>query len=182
MTEGSKTGPSIRIVPDGDDRERLTCPDCGFIHYENPKVIVGAVCEWEGKVLLCKRAIEPRSGYWTMPAGYMELNETAAEGAAREVWEEARAKVEIIDLLGVYDIPRISQVYLVYRAVMSTPDFAPGPESEEVGLFDWDAIPWDNLAFPSVVWSLEHYRDLKGQDVFSARSNSAEQAHTQRLR
>ena len=123
-------------VPEGDNRTRLVCPDCGYIEYDNPKVVVGAVCTWEGKVLLCRRAIEPRLGYWTFPAGFLELDESTAEGAVREVWEEAQAKVEMDGLIGVYDIPHISQVYVVYRAHMMALEFAPGPESQDVALFD----------------------------------------------
>lgn len=158
-------------VPEGDNRTRLVCPDCGYIQYDNPKVVVGAVCTWEDKILLCRRAIEPRLGYWTFPAGFMELDESTAEGAAREVWEEARAKVEIDGLLGIYDIPHISQVYVVYRAHMTTPAFAPGPESEDVALFDWEDIPWDDLAFSSVVWALRQFREGTGPTFTRAPEN-----------
>src|ERR1700722_8799072 len=103
-------GPSLLAIPEGDNRERKICPDCGFVEYENPKVVVGAVCRWEERILLCRRAIDPRSGYWTLPAGYLELNEGTAQGAAREAWEEAQANIAIDGLLAVYDIPRISQV------------------------------------------------------------------------
>ncbi len=152
-------GPSVRAVPDGDDRPRLICPDCGYIAYENPKVVVGAVCAWrDGRVLLCRRAIEPRKGFWTLPAGFLELNETTGDGACREAWEEARARIALDGLLAVYNIPRISQVQLIYRARLLSPDVAAGPESAEVGLFAWDAIPWDVIAFPSVHWSLHDWR------------------------
>lgn len=156
----------FRTVPDGDNRDRSVCQDCGYIDYHNPKIIVGAVATWhdgaEEKVLLCKRAIEPRIGYWTIPAGFMELNESTADGAARETWEEAQARINIDSLLGVYDIPHIGQVYMIYRAKMASRDFGPGEESLEVDLFSWDAIPWDDLAFPSVRWALKHYRDGDG--------------------
>lgn len=174
MSESQSSGPSIRQVPAGDDRPRLVCGDCGFILYENPKIIVGAVCTWEDQYLLCKRAIEPRRGFWTMPAGYMELNETSEEGAAREVWEEARARVQIDGLIAVYNLPRISQVHLIYRGHMLTPDFAKGVESEEVALFRWEEIPWDDLAYPNVAWSLRHERDLKGQRNFAPRGLPAD--------
>jgi len=151
-------GPSVKLIPEGDDRLRLTCPDCGYIAYENPKVVVGAVCVWEDKFLLCKRAIPPKLGYWTIPAGYLELNETFAEGAAREAWEEAETRINITGVLGVYEIPRISQIYVIHRAEMMTSDFGAGPESQEVKLVDWADIPWDDLAFPSVTWALKHYR------------------------
>ena len=103
---------------------------------------------WEDRILLCRRAIEPRSGFWTLPAGYLELNETTEAGAAREAWEEARAKIEIDTLLAVYNIPRISQIQLIYRARLTTDDVAAGPESEEVGLYAWGDIPWDDLCLP----------------------------------
>jgi len=166
-------GPRVREIPEGDDRLRLVCPDCGFINYENPKIIVGAVVSWEDRILLCRRAIEPRHGYWTIPAGYMELHETAAEGAAREAEEEACARIDIDALLGVYNIPRISQVQLIYRARLARPEFAPGLESLEVALFDWDDIPWDEIAFPSVHWALGHYREVEGLQHFAPRTNPA---------
>lgn len=160
------SGPIIRSIPEGDDRERLVCGDCGFILYENPKVIVGAVCTWEDRYLLVRRAIEPRLGYWTMPVGYMELGETTEQGAAREVWEEACAKVEIDGLLSIYSIPEISQVHMIYRARMLNTDFAAGQESLDVALLAWDEIPWDHLAYPNVRWSLEYEREMKGRDDF----------------
>lgn len=156
------TGPNVVMVPEGDNRERRVCPDCGFIDYRNPLVVVGAVCLWQDRILMCKRAIEPRRGYWTLPAGYMELNESSEEGAAREVREEACAEIKIRKLLGVYNIPRISQVQLMYLADLSSPDIAAGIESEEVALMSWDEIPWDALAFPTVRWALEHYRAAAG--------------------
>jgi ADP-ribose pyrophosphatase YjhB (NUDIX family) len=161
------TGPRIRKVPDGDDRERLTCPDCGFIAYENPKMVAGSVVSVGDRIMLCRRAIEPRMGYWTLPAGYLELNETPAEGAAREAWEEARARIAIDALLAVFSIPRISQVQLIYRATLAEPGFEPGPESLEVVLFDWANIPWGELAFPSVRWALDEYKARLGQTVFA---------------
>lgn len=165
----SDPGPTHRTVPNGDDRERLVCRDCGFVYYENPKVIVGAVCTWEERYLLCRRAIEPQMGYWTMPVGYLELGETTEQGALREVWEEARAHAEIDGLLSVYSIPEISQVHMIYRARMSSPHCTAGPESLEVGLFRWDQIPWDNLAYPNVRWSLEYERDVRGKSAFPPR-------------
>ena len=158
--------PFDRKIPTGEDCERLVCRDCGFINYENPKVIVGAVCTWEDKFLLCKRAIPPRMGYWTMPAGYMELHETAEQGAAREAIEEANAHIAIDALLAVYSIPRISQVQLIYRAKLITPEFSPGPESLDVQLVRYDDIPWDSLAFPSVNWSLKHFKEVEGVSSF----------------
>ena len=160
-------GPSVRTIPEGDDRERLVCPACGFVAYENPKVIVGAVATWEGKYLLCRRGIEPRTGYWTIPAGYMELSETSEAGAMREVWEEAGAKVKVDALLAVFNNPSISQVYLIYRAEMLTGDFAAGLESLDVQLFAWEDIPWDEMAYPNVRWLLNYHRDVIGQCAFA---------------
>jgi ADP-ribose pyrophosphatase YjhB (NUDIX family) len=166
-------GPTVRRIPEGDDRERLTCPDCGYIAYENPRVIAGAVVSVGDRILLCRRAIEPRKGFWTLPAGFLELHETPEEGAAREAWEEARARIAINALLGVYSVPRISQVQLIYRATLAQPGFAAGPESLEVALFDWDQIPWSELAFPSVRWALDDYRARLGQAVFAPAVNPA---------
>ncbi|MCA8986688.1 MAG: NUDIX hydrolase [Planctomycetaceae bacterium] len=165
-------------VPDGDDRERLICNQCGWIHYDNPKIIVGVVATWQNKLLLCKRAIEPRSGYWTIPAGFMELLETAEQGAAREAWEEARVLVEVETLLGVYSIPRAGQVHLIYRGHLTAPEFSPGPESLDVQLFDWDDIPWDELAFLSNRWALRHYYESKDLATFPAFTVPAEDVAT----
>lgn len=158
MKHKQSAGPSVEAVPDGDNRTRLVCPDCGYVEYTNPKIVVGAVCTWDSRILLCRRAIAPSRGLWTIPAGFMELGENTAEGAAREVWEEATARVRVEDLIGVYEIPRISQVQFFYRAPMTGSEFAAGDESLAVELFSWDAIPWGRLAFPSVTWVLERYR------------------------
>ena len=165
----------IRKVPDGEDQERLVCETCGFIAYENPKVVVGSVASWGERILLCRRAIEPRKGYWTLPAGYLELNEAAEAGARREAWEEARAEIEIEQLLGIYSIARISQVQLIYRARLVTPEVAAGPETLELGLFAWDEIPWDQVAFPSVLWALEHFRQSRALSAFAPFTNPAEE-------
>ncbi len=162
----SPLGPVARRIPPGEDRERLVCDSCGFINYVNPKIVVGAVALWGDRILLCRRAIEPRDGWWTLPAGYMEERETTIEGAQREAWEEARARIEIDALIGVYNIPRISQVQMIYRARLLSPDVSAGPESREVGLFEWDEIPWDELAFPSVRWALGHWRETRGLPAF----------------
>jgi ADP-ribose pyrophosphatase YjhB (NUDIX family) len=168
---GQMNGPSVRTVPEGDDRERLVCPDCGFIQYDNPRIVVGSVVTWEEQFLLCRREIEPRRGYWTIPAGYLELNETIMEGAAREAFEEARAEIEIERLLAVYNIPRISQVQMFFRARLPAPEFEAGPESQEVALFAWDEIPWDELAFPSVHWALNHFRESEATGDHTVRYN-----------
>ncbi|WP_417459556.1 NUDIX hydrolase [Kordiimonas sp.] len=160
-----------RKVPEGDERERLVCKSCGFIHYENPRIIAGAVVEHDGKILLCKRAIYPQKGRWTIPAGFMELGETPEEGAIRETYEEATARIRITDLLAVYSVTHISQVHMMYRATLESPEFSPGSESLEVGLFAWDEIPWDDLAFPSVHWVLGHYRQVEGQTNFAPFTN-----------
>ncbi len=169
MREIGRSGPSVRLVPAGDDRPRLVCEICGYVAYENPKIIVGAVCTWGGKYLLCRRAIEPRRSYWTMPAGYLEVSETAERGAEREVWEEARARVRIDALLAIYSLPHISQIHMIYRAVMGTADCAPGMESLEVRLFGWEDIPWTVLAYPNVAWSLRYHRELAGRTDFAPR-------------
>jgi ADP-ribose pyrophosphatase YjhB (NUDIX family) len=161
----------VRRVPTGDDRERLVCDACGFVQYENPKVVVGSVCTWQGKVLLCRRAIHPRRGFWTLPAGYLELHETTGDGALREAWEEARAKIELEGVLAVYTITRLSQVQVIYRARLASPEIAAGPESAAVALFEWADIPWSELAFPSVRWALAHYRDAVDRASLAARSN-----------
>lgn len=160
-----------REVPEGDDRERLVCRDCGFVRYENPQIVVGSVCTWEGRILLCRRAIHPRKGYFTLPAGYLELGESPEQGARREAWEEARARLDIDALLAVYTIPRISQVQLIYRATLQSGDVSAGPESAEVALVEWDDIPWDDIAFPSVHWALGHHRELRGVREFAPRGN-----------
>lgn len=157
--------------PEGDSRSRLVCRDCGFIQYDNPKVVVGSVAHWGERILLCRRAINPRKGYWTLPAGYMELNETSAEGALREAREEACAEIEIERLLAVYNIPRLSQVQLIYVARLLSDDVKAGVESLEVGLFDSADIPWSDLAFPSTHWSLGHYRESLGRGNYAVHSN-----------
>ena len=164
-------GPSVIEIPAGDTLERLACPDCGFINYENPKIIVGAVAVWEGRILLCRRAIEPRKGFWTLPAGYLELNETALDGAKREAREEANARLDIRGLLAVYSVPRISQVQLIYLADLVSPDVSAGEESLDVGLYRWDDIPWEDIAFPSVKWALDHYSEIGDARDFTPRSN-----------
>lgn len=144
--------------PDGDERDRLVCQTCGFIQYVNPKVVVGSVVMHGGRVLMCRRAINPRKGFWTLPAGFLEEGETIEQGAAREAMEEACAQIAIDGLLAVYSVPHISQVQLMFRARLAKPEIAAGPESSEVALFAWDEIPWEELAFPSVKWALDQYR------------------------
>jgi ADP-ribose pyrophosphatase YjhB (NUDIX family) len=169
---GQSPGPGFeRSVPEGDNVERYVCGRCGHIHYSNPKIIVGSVVAFERNILLCRRAIAPRKHFWTLPAGFLEEHETPADGACREAREEACCEIEIDALLAVYAVPHISQVHLMYRAKLSAPDFAPGPESLEVKLFAWDDIPWKELAFPSVHWALNHYREADGKSVFAPFTN-----------
>jgi ADP-ribose pyrophosphatase YjhB (NUDIX family) len=147
----------IVTIPAGDHLPRYVCTDCGMIHYQNPKIVTGCIAEWQDKILLCKRAIEPRYGLWTLPAGFMENAETTAQGAARETREETRAEVEIVSLYALFNIPHISQVYLLFRARMDDLDFGPTDESLEVDLFAEDEIPWEELAFPVVRETLLRY-------------------------
>jgi ADP-ribose pyrophosphatase YjhB (NUDIX family) len=151
----------VRHIPEGDNRERMVCADCGYVAYENPKVVVGSVVVADDRVLMCRRAIEPRKGFWTLPAGYMELGETLEEGAAREALEEAEAAITIEGILGVFSISRIGQVQVIFRAHFSDPGvpvYGAGPESLEVRLFAPDEIPWDDIAFPSVHWALRAWQ------------------------
>ena len=145
-----------RKIPEGDNIEREVCLDCGHIAYQNPKIVVGSVVVHEGQVLLCRRAIEPRLGFWTLPAGFMELHETPEEGAKREALEEAEARINIEGLLGIYTVKHLSQVQLLYRASFDgSPAFSAGVETLELGLFNWQDIPWAEIAFPSVKWVLD---------------------------
>ena len=153
-------------IPLGDHQLRRVCTDCGNIHYINPKVICGALVLWENKVLLCRRAIEPRYGLWTLPAGYMELFETMEQGAARETREEAEAEVEIEHLYCMYNIPRIGQIYVLFKANLINGAFGAGEESIECRLFEEHEIPWSELAFPSVEYTLKHYFADRKNDTF----------------
>jgi ADP-ribose pyrophosphatase YjhB (NUDIX family) len=153
-------------VPQGDNRPRFCCRDCHTIHYQNPKLVVGTLPVWEDKVLLCRRAIEPRKGYWTLPAGFFENNEALADGALRETWEEAGADIVIDDLYTIFSIPHINQVHLFFRAHLQAPAFAPGEESLEVALFSADQLPWQELSFPVVKRTLELYLEDREQGNF----------------
>lgn len=144
-----------RQIPRDDTHERDVCTRCGFVAYQNPKIVVGSVVRSGEAVLLCKRAIEPRKGYWTLPAGYLELHESPEQGARREAREEACAEITISGLLAVYTVPRLSQVQLIYRSVLEGA-YAAGDESEAVALFRFADIPWPEVAFPSVHWALKH--------------------------
>lgn len=154
----SECGGEIALrIPVGDDRKRFVCSACEHIHYVNPRLIVGCLPVYGEQVLLCRRAIEPRRGLWTLPAGFMENGETTAEGAARETWEEARARVSDLDLYRVFDLPQISQVYMFYRCTLDDGAFGVGPESTEVALFEEADIPWDEIAFPVVTKTLKAF-------------------------
>lgn len=144
-------------VPEGDNLPRYICEQCETIHYQNPKIVAGCIPEWEDKILLCKRAIEPRLGKWTLPAGFMENRETTLQAAMRETREEANADVEIDELYALFNIPHISQVYLIFRARLLNLQFSPGTESLEVQLFSEEEIPWDELAFPVMTETLQRY-------------------------
>jgi len=150
-------------MPDGDTHERWVCASCGKIHYQNPLVVVGCVPERDGKILLCKRAIEPRHGYWTVPAGFMELGESTAGGAMRETLEEACAEVEIGHLFAVVDVIDAGQVHFFYTAILKG-DFSAGTESLEVAMFSEDEIPWDDIAFHSGHYALKKYFEDKGEN------------------
>lgn len=160
-------------VPADDNRERAVCPACHSIHYQNPLNVVGTLPVWEadGRVLLCRRAIEPRHGLWTLPAGFMELGETTAEGALRETHEEAGADVEMGPLYAVLNVVRVGQVHLFYRARLRSPDFHPGPESLEARLFAEHEVPWDDIAFRTTRETLERFfldrREGRGYPLFT---------------
>ena len=158
--------PTRYAVPEGDNRERATCSDCGAIHYENPTNIVGTVPVWEEKVLLCRRNIEPRYGLWTLPAGFMELGETSAEGALRETVEEAGANIELQELFTVMNVVRVGQIHLYYRARLRDTRFEPGPETIEAQLFDENDIPWEQLAFRTVKETLRCFFEDRRRGEF----------------
>lgn len=160
----SYCGSSVSLrVPDGDTLPRHICTECDTIHYQNPKVVAGAVLEYEDRILMCKRAIDPRYGYWTVPAGFMELGESLAEGAARETMEEACAEVEIGHLFASVDVIGAGQVHLFFTAKL-TSDYGPGAESLEVDLFREDQIPWDDIAFHSGRYALKKYFEDEGMN------------------
>ncbi|HLU77841.1 MAG TPA: NUDIX hydrolase [Burkholderiales bacterium] len=158
-------------VPPGDNLPRYVCDACNTIHYVNPRMVVGCIPEWEGRILLCRRAIEPRHGYWTLPAGFMENDETLAQAAMRETREEANARVALRDMYSVLSVPRASQVHVFYRAELLDLDFGPGIESLEVRLFEEAEVPWDDLAFRTVSTTLRHY--------YTDRRNGGFRLHTE---
>ncbi|TNE77634.1 MAG: NUDIX domain-containing protein [Gammaproteobacteria bacterium] len=158
MNYCSNCGNPVTIkIPAGDNRERHVCDNCDAVHYQNPRIIAGCIPVYGDRVLLCRRAIEPRRGYWTLPAGFLENGETVLQGALRECQEEAGAEISNPQLYGVYDIPHISQVYVFYRGPLLDKTYSAGEESLEVELFHEQEVPWDELAFPVITLALEHF-------------------------
>jgi ADP-ribose pyrophosphatase YjhB (NUDIX family) len=176
-------------VPPGEDRERQVCDHCGFVAYVNPKIVVGAVVAHADKgrpfgaravpladvgILLCRRAIMPRRGYWTLPAGYMEEGETVADATLRETREEAMAEIELDGLLAIYDVPQRSQVQIFHRARLPAPEYGAGSETLETRLFPWGEIPWKALAFYSVSWALDAFAQSRSKSGFAPFGNPSE--------
>ena len=158
------------IIPEGDNHHRHVCTTCHTIHYQNPKIITGTIPEWNDKILLCKRAIEPRHGMWTLPAGFMENNETTVEGALRESLEEANARLSNLSLFCVFSIPHISQVYMIYRGSLIDGEASPGYESLAVNYFSEESIPWNDIAFPVITETLKLYFNDKRKGKFITHS------------
>lgn len=160
----SACGANVELrIPEGDNRHRYVCPSCDTIHYQNPNVVAGVIAEHGDSILLCKRAIEPRVGKWTLPAGFLENNETVMTGAAREAWEEARAELEKVKLFCVISIPHISQVYMMYRGLLVDGRSEAGPESQLTGLYTREQVPWDELAFPVIIETLNLWYEDKAR-------------------
>lgn len=155
-----------RRVPPGDSLPRYVCDQCGEIHYQNPKLVVGSVPEWDGRLLLCRRAIEPRYGYWTLPAGFMENDETTGEGALRETLEESGARIELGEPFSMISVPRVNQVHLFFRARLIDLEFRPGAETLEVALFDEAQVPWREIAFRTVTLTLERWFADRARGAF----------------
>ena len=168
------SAPIARRVPPGDSLPRYLCDACGSIHYQNPRLVIGTLPEWEDKVLLCRRAIEPRYGYWTLPAGFMENDETTGGAAVRETLEEAGARVELVEPFSMISVPYVNQVHLFYRARLLDLSFAPGVESLEVALYEEAQVPWKEIAFRTVGLTLKH--------LFADRSRGKFAFHAEDLR
>ena len=162
--------PVAYLIPKDDNRERAVCPACATVHYENPLNVVGTVPIWGAQVLLCKRAIEPRHGFWTLPAGFLELGESTAQGALRETVEESGAQVDLGPLFSVLDVARVGQVHLFYLATMRSQALAPGIETLEARLFREDEVPWDEIAFRTVRETLRYFFDDRRRGQFSVHS------------
>jgi len=167
----------VVTIPPGDHLPRFVCEACGTIHYQNPRIVTGCVAEWQGRILLCKRAIDPRKGFWTLPAGFMENGETTEQAAARETAEEALA--EAVDLVpfALVNVPHVSQVHLMFRARLKDGRHAPGAESLETALMGDQAIPWDAIAFPSVRYTLERYLEDRRRGAFGFHHTTWEKPH-----
>jgi ADP-ribose pyrophosphatase YjhB (NUDIX family) len=165
-------GPITELIPEGDNRARFVCGSCNTIHYQNPRIVAGCLPVWEDHVLLCRRAIEPRRGYWTLPAGFMENGETVQQAAERETLEEACARVTGLQLYTVFDLPHINQVYMFFRAELVDEGYCAGVESLEVGLFRQADIPWSELAFPTVGRTLEYFFADRVQQTFPVRNEA----------
>lgn len=161
--------PVSERIPVGDDRPRFVCDQCNTVHYQNPRIVAGCLPVYRQQVLLCRRAIEPRQGFWTLPAGFMENGETIEQAALRETWEEAQARVREQQLYTLFNLPHINQVYMFFRAELCDLDFGPGEESLEVRLFDEEEIPWEQLAFPTIGKTLRHYFSDRQQQAFPVR-------------
>ena len=179
----SNCGSPVELrIPDGDHLPRFVCGVCNTIHYQNPRIIAGCVPEWDNKILLCKRAIEPRLGLWTLPAGFLENGETVEQGAMRETLEEANARIELADLYTMISLIHVHQVYMMYRARLSDLDFGPGPESLEVRLFDESEIPWETLAFRTITRTLRCWFLDRKQGSFRFRSSALDRSRISGVR
>ncbi len=171
----NQCGADLRYsIPDGDDRKRYICDACGVIHYQNPKIVAGTIPVWKERILLCRRAIEPRKGFWTLPAGFMELGETTEEAAIRETAEEANAVVNIKGLYTMYSLPYISQVHLFFRAELQDGRYSPGSESLETRLFNESDIPWEEISFETVSQTLRCYFEDRRKGLFGLRVGKVE--------
>jgi ADP-ribose pyrophosphatase YjhB (NUDIX family) len=166
--------PLVKRIPPGDSVPRDVCDACGSVHYQNPKLVVGSVPEWDGRILLCRRALEPRYGYWTLPAGFLENGESPAQGAARETLEEAGARVELDAAFSMISVPYVNQVHLFYLARLLDLEFKPGDESLEVALFEESRVPWKDIAFRTVGLTLKHW--------FADRARASFGFHTEDLK
>ena len=166
----SCAAPVVKRVPPGDSLPRSVCDQCGIVHYENPKLVVGSIPSYEGKLLLCRRAIEPRYGYWTLPAGFMENAETAGQAALRETMEEAGARIELGPVFSLVSVPLVNQVHLFYRARLLDLEFKPGEESLEVALFEEKDVPWPQIAFRTVGFTLKQWFEDRARGGFGCHS------------
>jgi ADP-ribose pyrophosphatase YjhB (NUDIX family) len=167
-------------IPPGDTLPRHVCDACRTIHYQNPRMVVGCIPEWEDRILLCRRGIEPRHGFWTVPAGFMENGETTAQGAARETLEEANARVEVGPLYALYNIPHINQVYILFRARLLDTQFSAGAETLETRLFAESDIPWEQIAFATVRNTLTHYFNDRREGAYKFHMGTIERQPAQR--